>query len=350
MPVFSFVFRSADIDDSVLQINVPVTKQLTIHNDGHFAFNYRLYAADNTRMLCLCFRHELLLACFVSMLFSCLCTCHLLVPEMIFFADPLSRAAIQKELDEKQAAEDAKKKPAAAKKAADKDKDKKESKDAKAKDTTTAAAQPPSAPATPEKPKKEEKKDKEKEKAKKEEKKDSKTPAAQIQTRKIGGKKGDKDTDAQSLSLGPFTLSPAVGSVLPGGSCVIDVVFDSHTLGSFLELVDIDISERDTHTEPRILYELTAEGCTPGLCVWCVSMFVSHNGCAGIDTDNFEAIFEEQVLLCELQLGFCFLCFCLSPCRSNTTGGASSAGEEGGRLQELLRRRRARLLLRACYR
>lgn len=190
---------------------------------------------------------------------------------MIVFcpSDPLSRAALQRELDEKQAAEDAKKKPAAKKAAADKDKDRKDGKEQKAKDKekeketpaqTRPQAQPPSAPTTPDKPKKQNLKKEEK----KADGKDSKTATPQPATRKVGAKKGDKDTDAQSLSLGPFSLSPAIGSVLPGGTVTIDVVFNAHTLGSFLELVDIDISERDAAAEPRILYELTAEGCTPG--------------------------------------------------------------------------------------
>ena len=105
-------------------------------------------------------------------------------------------------------------------------------------------------------------------------------------TKKAPAKKKEHKDSSEELVLGPFSLTPASGEVPAGGSVFIDVTMDAKSTAVFLELIEISISDRDTKRQPRLLYELSGEGCTPG-----------------IDCEGFEAIFEEQELHPRLDRG-----------------------------------------------
>jgi hydrocephalus-inducing protein len=89
-----------------------------------------------------------------------------------------------------------------------------------------------------------------------------------------------------SLSLGDFTINPSTGVVAPGTSFKINVDFAADNGGTSYEVIAIDIADRDPKDNPEgIPYELLAEACIPG-----------------INTTDFQAIFEEQTVVRRLDL------------------------------------------------
>ena len=89
------------------------------------------------------------------------------------------------------------------------------------------------------------------------------------------------DGKTPTLALGRFSVSPMNGSVPAGGTATITVKFAaSSEARPENEVVVIDVSDRDTSSEPDgMMYELIAESCIPG-----------------IETTDFVNIFEEQTV------------------------------------------------------
>lgn len=82
------------------------------------------------------------------------------------------------------------------------------------------------------------------------------------------------------LQVGPFSITPARGSIEPGGCGEFSVIFHASGNQGYLEAIKIDISERDPTDHPDgIVYELAGESCIPG-----------------IDARNVDSIFEEYVV------------------------------------------------------
>jgi len=81
-----------------------------------------------------------------------------------------------------------------------------------------------------------------------------------------------------SLSEGPFTITPASGEVLPNATQTISAQFDANGAEVFKSLFFIEVSNQDNRIDPRVMmYELVGESCIPG-----------------INVDDYLSIFEEQ--------------------------------------------------------
>ena len=113
------------------------------------------------------------------------------------------------------------------------------------------------------------KKDSKKE-AKKEAKKDTKKDSKQ--------KGGEKD----GLLIGSvWRVSPAVGSIPPESSVSIQVEFIGNGQKLYEQPIGLDVQGRDPLDQPQgILYSFIGESCIPG-----------------IITEDFESIFEEQIVM-----------------------------------------------------
>ena len=73
-----------------------------------------------------------------------------------------------------------------------------------------------------------------------------------------------------------WSINPNTGSVAPNSSAIIEVSFAGKGQKLFEQKIAVDIENRNPSDEPNgIVYELVAESCIPG-----------------INTDNFESIFE----------------------------------------------------------
>eukprot|EP00825_Cyclidium_porcatum_P002075 TRINITY_DN1095_c0_g1_i4.p1 TRINITY_DN1095_c0_g1~~TRINITY_DN1095_c0_g1_i4.p1 ORF type:complete len:1802 (-),score=468.45 TRINITY_DN1095_c0_g1_i4:3309-8714(-) len=98
---------------------------------------------------------------------------------------------------------------------------------------------------------------------------------------KQGGKK-DKDADpAEMLRIGQWAINPSLGSIPPDQSQTIEITFNGNGQKLFEQKLAIDITGRDPEDQSDgILYEVIGESCIPG-----------------IDCENFENIFEEQVVM-----------------------------------------------------
>jgi hydrocephalus-inducing protein len=104
----------------------------------------------------------------------------------------------------------------------------------------------------------------------------AKKPAAQPQK---GGKDPKKGEDF--LKVGKFSLTNFRGTVAPGSTAKIDVKFDAEGNKFYQSTIAIDIQGRHPDDNPLgIPFELGAESCIPG-----------------IETKDFDAIFEEQTVL-----------------------------------------------------
>jgi hydrocephalus-inducing protein len=76
-------------------------------------------------------------------------------------------------------------------------------------------------------------------------------------------------------------INPTSGSIPPDGSAVIEVTYSGKGQQLFEQKLAIDIENRNPSDEPNgIIYEVVAESCIPG-----------------INTDRFDSIFEEQLVL-----------------------------------------------------
>lgn len=95
---------------------------------------------------------------------------------------------------------------------------------------------------------------------------------------KKGGKGGK---DEAGLKIGQWSITPNSGTIAPDSSAIIEVSFSGKGQKLFEQKIAVDIENRNPSDEPNgILYELVAESCIPG-----------------INTDNFEKIFEEQLVM-----------------------------------------------------
>jgi hypothetical protein len=86
-----------------------------------------------------------------------------------------------------------------------------------------------------------------------------------------------------TLNLGQFAISPDGGTVDPGVTTGLDVVFQPKDCAVYCETLRIEISGRnaeDAAETNMLLYELVGESCYPG-----------------INTTDYESIFEEQTVV-----------------------------------------------------
>eukprot|EP00644_Phytophthora_capsici_P002092 jgi/Phyca11/21187/fgenesh1_pg.PHYCAscaffold_84_\ len=93
----------------------------------------------------------------------------------------------------------------------------------------------------------------------------------------------DTPLSPATLSLGQFSVSPDCGSVDPGVTMGLDVGFQPKDCAVYCETLQIEISGRnwdDMAETNTLLYELVGESCYPG-----------------INTTDFESIFEEQTVV-----------------------------------------------------
>ena len=94
------------------------------------------------------------------------------------------------------------------------------------------------------------------------------------------GGKGGKDGE-NGLKIGQWTISPSSGTVGPDSSIAVEVKFAGNGQKLFEQKIAVDVENRNPNDEPNgILYEIVAESCIPG-----------------INTEGFESIFEEQLVL-----------------------------------------------------
>ena len=99
-----------------------------------------------------------------------------------------------------------------------------------------------------------------------------------------GGKKDAKALAEGSLKISQFILNPSNGGVRPGESAVIEATFEAEGAAFYNCDLAIDISCRNPADNPNgIPYSLAAESCMPG-----------------INTEDFQSIFEEQAVLTSL--------------------------------------------------
>lgn len=76
-------------------------------------------------------------------------------------------------------------------------------------------------------------------------------------------------------------MTPCIGSIAPDSSATVEINFAGLGQKNFEQKIAIDITGRDPADQPSgILYEVVSESCIPG-----------------INTDNYESIFEEQVVM-----------------------------------------------------
>ncbi|KAG6972410.1 hypothetical protein JG687_00001491 [Phytophthora cactorum] len=93
----------------------------------------------------------------------------------------------------------------------------------------------------------------------------------------------DTPLSPSTLSLGQFAISPDCGTVDPGVTMGLDVVFQPKECAVYSETLVIEISGRnaeDAAETNMLLYELIGESCYPG-----------------INTTDYESIFEEQTVI-----------------------------------------------------
>jgi hydrocephalus-inducing protein len=87
-----------------------------------------------------------------------------------------------------------------------------------------------------------------------------------------------------SVTVGPFSISPATGVVTKGGRVMLDVTLTAKTIEPFNENLEIVMGNRDASVDPNFYYELSGEGCSPG-----------------IEAEDFEGIFEEQSVVRQVE-------------------------------------------------
>lgn len=83
------------------------------------------------------------------------------------------------------------------------------------------------------------------------------------------------------LRIGQWLINPISGSIAPDSSAIIEVTFNGKGQQLYEQKLAIDIENRNPDDEPKgIIYEVIAESCIPG-----------------INTQRFDSIFEEQLVL-----------------------------------------------------
>lgn len=83
------------------------------------------------------------------------------------------------------------------------------------------------------------------------------------------------------LRVGQWAINPATGTIPQDGSAIIEIAFAGQGMKLCEQKLAVDVTGRDPVDQPKgILYELIGESCIPGIL-----------------TDNFEAIFEEQIVV-----------------------------------------------------
>ncbi|KAF4028176.1 ASH domain-containing protein [Phytophthora infestans] len=96
----------------------------------------------------------------------------------------------------------------------------------------------------------------------------------------------DTPLSPATFSIGHFALSPDCGTIDPGATMRLDVAFQPKECAVYSETLQIEISGRNTEDATEtdmLLYELIGESCYPG-----------------INTTDYESIFEEQTVICSL--------------------------------------------------
>ncbi len=88
------------------------------------------------------------------------------------------------------------------------------------------------------------------------------------------------------LAVGPFSVEPSFGEIVPGQVQTIKAVFNAEGAQVCKQNLFIDMTNRDPATETSLVYELVGESCIPG-----------------INTDDFFSIFEEQEVLRKVPTG-----------------------------------------------
>lgn len=105
-------------------------------------------------------------------------------------------------------------------------------------------------------------------------------------------KKPTKDKKGQAeipflLKAGQWSISPCKGSIPPESSCTVDVTFAGNSQKIYEQKLGIDILGRDPGGEGNeFVYDVIAESCIPG-----------------INTENYDSIFEEQIVVPSLTSG-----------------------------------------------
>lgn len=83
------------------------------------------------------------------------------------------------------------------------------------------------------------------------------------------------------LKVGQWSVTPCKGTIAPDSQVTVEVEFNGSGQKLFEQKFGIDVSCRDPDDEPKgILYETVGESCIPG-----------------INCENYESIFEEQIIV-----------------------------------------------------
>ncbi|EGR29178.1 hypothetical protein IMG5_161280 [Ichthyophthirius multifiliis] len=108
--------------------------------------------------------------------------------------------------------------------------------------------------------------------------KKGKKPEKKAQEKK---KKGKNDIPETLLIVNQFQVNPCKGTIPPDSSTIIELKFFGQGQMIHEQKLGIEISGRDPKDQPNgILYELVGESCVPG-----------------INCEDFEQIFEEQIIV-----------------------------------------------------
>ncbi|KAL3860158.1 hypothetical protein ACJMK2_010318 [Sinanodonta woodiana] len=104
-------------------------------------------------------------------------------------------------------------------------------------------------------------------------------------TRKADSTRQEVGGGQSKLQLGPFTIFPAFGIVLPGGHQTVTIDCVAEQIGKFDEELAIDIADRDPNINPGgIPYKLIAEACIPSINVDDIgSIFEEHRICKNLN-------------------------------------------------------------------
>ncbi|EGR28756.1 hypothetical protein IMG5_169530, partial [Ichthyophthirius multifiliis] len=95
------------------------------------------------------------------------------------------------------------------------------------------------------------------------------------------GKGGKNQGIEGQLKIGQWTINNSKGTIPSDSSAIIEVQFTGNSQRLYVQKIAIDITCRDPEDQPKgILYELIGESCIPG-----------------INCENFETIFEEQIIV-----------------------------------------------------
>lgn len=94
---------------------------------------------------------------------------------------------------------------------------------------------------------------------------------------------------AADLALGPFKLTPSLGTIEPGATALVSVTFAAKGRQVFTQVLGVHVENRAFTDHPEgVPFELIGESCIPG-----------------IDCQRVEGIFEEHVIKKELDAFNC---------------------------------------------